>query len=240
VTTSWDDGHKLDLRLADLLSKHGLRGTFYISPFNHEFDRRDLLTDREIRRIGEGFEIGSHTLTHPELPNVPVATAVEEISGSKTLLENIVGTSMKSFCYPRGTYLPLHREIVKESGYLFARTVTRYAFDIADPYEAATSLHAYNHWTDLWKIANFARFKAADFLRCRQWDHLSNAMFDHVLEAGGIYHLWGHSWEIDAHGDWQRLDRALGYLSGRPGVLYLTNGDLVSPKPQAYSWPASC
>jgi len=31
VTTSWDDGHLLDLRLAQLLQDAGLKGTFYIS-----------------------------------------------------------------------------------------------------------------------------------------------------------------------------------------------------------------
>ncbi len=30
ITTSWDDGHPLDFRVAELLSKYGLRGTFYI------------------------------------------------------------------------------------------------------------------------------------------------------------------------------------------------------------------
>ena len=30
VTTSWDDGNKLDLKLAALLDKYGLVGTFYI------------------------------------------------------------------------------------------------------------------------------------------------------------------------------------------------------------------
>jgi hypothetical protein len=30
ITTSWDDGHPSDLRVAELLIKHGLRGTFYV------------------------------------------------------------------------------------------------------------------------------------------------------------------------------------------------------------------
>jgi hypothetical protein len=34
ITTSWDDGHPSDLRLADLLHKHSLRGTFYVPPEN--------------------------------------------------------------------------------------------------------------------------------------------------------------------------------------------------------------
>ena len=30
ITTSWDDGHPLDLRVAELLAKYGLQGTFYV------------------------------------------------------------------------------------------------------------------------------------------------------------------------------------------------------------------
>src|SRR4051794_21779274 len=30
ITTSWDDGHPLDIRIAELLAKYDLPGTFYI------------------------------------------------------------------------------------------------------------------------------------------------------------------------------------------------------------------
>lgn len=29
ITTSWDDGHPLDLKIAELLDKYGINGTFY-------------------------------------------------------------------------------------------------------------------------------------------------------------------------------------------------------------------
>ena len=44
VTTSWDDGHKLDLKLAKLLKKYGVPATFYIAPNNRQWDKKDLLT----------------------------------------------------------------------------------------------------------------------------------------------------------------------------------------------------
>ena len=31
VTTSWDDGHSLDMKLYNLLEEYGLKGTFYIT-----------------------------------------------------------------------------------------------------------------------------------------------------------------------------------------------------------------
>ena len=47
------------------------------------------------------------------------------------------------------------------------------------------------------------------------------------LEQGGVYHLWGHSWEVDARGDWGRLERVLGYIAGRPQVAYVANHDVI-------------
>src|SRR5207237_6708341 len=67
VTTSWDDGHKLDVRLAALLKKYGIKGTFYICPQDQEFKDEDLLSPQDILSISQDFEIGGHTITHPHL-----------------------------------------------------------------------------------------------------------------------------------------------------------------------------
>ena len=47
------------------------------------------------------------------------------------------------------------------------------------------------------------------------------------MEDGGIWHLWGHSWEIDQLGLWDELAEMLDYVHGREDVLYLNNGDLL-------------
>jgi peptidoglycan/xylan/chitin deacetylase (PgdA/CDA1 family) len=226
VTTSWDDGHKSDLRLAQMLSEHGLEATFYVSPENHEFAKRDLLTAQEVRDLSHDFEVGAHTLTHPRLPVIPEDRAREEIVESKVMLERITGGVVSSFCYPYGSYTDMHVKLVKDAGYKYARTVARYEFGLAKPYEAGTSVQAYSHRLDAWRIAYFARFRPIKILRYRDWDALARDMFDHVMHRGGIYHLWGHSWEIDEHGDWERLERVFRYISARPKVSYVANGEL--------------
>ncbi len=55
VTTSWDDGHKLDLKLIKILNKYNIKGTFYVAPKNREFNKKDLLSDEEIIEINEDF-----------------------------------------------------------------------------------------------------------------------------------------------------------------------------------------
>ncbi len=59
------------------------------------------------------------------------------------------------------------------------------------------------------------------------------ALFDTVLETGGVFHLWGHSWELDGRRDWERLDRVLDYIAGRSDVRYVANGELGAIAPES-------
>ncbi len=83
---------------------------------------------------------------------------------------------------------------------------------------------------DLWQTARFVKFQPIKILRCLEWDALAKAMFDQVVKEGGVYHIWGHSWEIDEHADWERLENVFRYISANPEVSYVTNGEL-----EAYS-----
>jgi peptidoglycan-N-acetylglucosamine deacetylase len=228
VTTSWDDGHKCDVRLARALKEHGLGATFYIAPQNQEFAKKDLLTSHEIRDLSRAFEIGAHSMTHRRLPTISEQQAEQEIAESKAVLEHVTGKEIRTFCYPGGEYNNLHVQLVKDAGYRYARTVDRYKFTVDDPYEAGTSLHVYNHRFDLWHTARFAKFRPTKVLRCLEWDALARAMFDRVIKKGGIYHIWGHSWEIDQHNDWERLENVFSYISANPNVKYVTNGELAA------------
>jgi hypothetical protein len=56
---------------------------------------------------------------------------------------------------------------------------------------------------------------------------LGKQLFDEVLEDGGIWHLYGHSWEIEELGIWDDLLEMLDYVSHHSNVTYLTNGQLT-------------
>src|SRR5215831_118843 len=228
LTTSWDDGHRCDVRLARMLKEHGLRATFYVAPENQEFAKQDLLSLPEIKDLSQDFEIGAHSMTHRQLPTISEQEAAREIIESKAVLEQVIGKEIKAFCYPGGAYTKLHVQQVKDTGYRYARTVDRYRFKVEDPYQAGTSLHVYNHrfGFDLWHTARFVKFQPIKVLRCLEWDALAKAMFDQVIKEGGIYHIWGHSWEIDEHGDWEPLENVFRYISANPKVSYVTNGEL--------------
>ena len=52
ITTSWDDGHPLDLRVAELLSEYHLQGTFYV-PIAAEAGTITPVQVRQMKRTAE-------------------------------------------------------------------------------------------------------------------------------------------------------------------------------------------
>lgn len=228
VTTSWDDGHMLDARLAELLKKYGIKGTFYIAPENYESKPENRLSNAQIKKISTDFEIGAHTMTHAHLTKISDAEAYSEIVDSKKYLEEVTGQEVLSFCYPRGEYHQRHVAMVRDAGFAYARTIGRFSSGDGPLLEAETSVNTYNHYSDLWKIAQFAKFNPLKVAKYFQWDALAKAMFDRVLSEGGTFHLWGHSWELEEHEDWEKLENVLKYIAHRDEARYVTNGDLVS------------
>src|SRR5947209_1256927 len=146
VTTSWDDGHKLDLKLALLLQKYNISATFYISPRCRRFSQEDLLSAQEIRSLSESFEIGGHTLHHPNLAKVPLDFAVNDIKAGKDILEKIVGKKLQSFAYPYGAYTEQVQRAVLDFGFMVARTTKRFSIEFSKEYNALpTTVHVYTH-----------------------------------------------------------------------------------------------
>ena len=228
VTTSWDDGHKLDIRLAELLKKYGISGTFYICPQDHEFRKEELLSDQDIISISKDFEIGGHTIAHPHLTKITIDKADDEIAQSKFYLEHLLQQDVTAFCYPYGDYNDEVKDLVKKNGYKLARTTKRYAFDITqDFFELPTTFHTYAHYSDLQKILLFSNFSLSTFKKYWDWEKLAMALFEHICLTGGIFHLWGHSWEIEKFNGWQKLENVLSYIAKNNDILYQTNTEIL-------------
>lgn len=228
VTTSWDDGHAEDLPLADLLDANALPATFYVAPRSVEIEPRLRLTPAQIGELGSRFEIGGHTLTHQRLTVLDGPAARREIVDGKAELEAVTGAPVTSFCYPGGAYGPTHVAMVGEVGFTVARTVERFVTAApVDLLEVGTTVHAYRHLVDL-PLRRPPRHhvgRAVSFWR--NWDDLAIALFEQTRRRGGVYHLWGHSWEVRARGDWPRLERVLRHIGRKPDVTYVTNGQLA-------------
>jgi peptidoglycan/xylan/chitin deacetylase (PgdA/CDA1 family) len=233
-TTSWDDGHPLDVRLAELLCRHGFRGTFYLPLSNRE--GLPVMPPEAMRRLGQSFEIGSHTIDHCYLNTVGAAEARRQIVGGKNQLEQILGCGVSGFCYPSGHCTLEHRQMVAEAGFDYARTTATFHRTLrADPFGMPTTIQYYAHNRSLcvWHFISrgeWGRRKALFWASLGWGDFMSRLrrMLDHVCVHGGVFHLWGHSWELERFDGWQQLDGFLRYAAELiPAEGRLTNREVL-------------
>lgn len=229
VTTSWDDGHLFDLRLADLLAGYGVAGTFYVAPGNVEFPRRALLDAVGLRELAQTMEIGSHGMRHIRFTDLDDVAVLADLRESRDHLEQLIGHEVTSFCYPGGAHDAHHGALVGRAGYRLARTCVAGRLRVADPLAMPVTMHARALGgcdVDALAIARGRPRRAVTYARA--WDAMAIDWFDRALTEGGVFHLWGHSWELDVTRSWERLERVLAYVSCRPDVLYLTNAQTAA------------
>jgi len=235
VTTSWDDGDILDIKLADLLDKYHIKGTFYITK-NY---RKQRLSNEQIKDISKRHEIGAHTLTHPDLCKISLEGKKEEINGSKKWLEDVLGHEVPMFCYPSGSYNEESIQVVKDSGFLGARTVEFGRIDLSsNAYHMPTTLQVYpmpfrkldaHHywWGELlqpfYQRVPKLRKLGVPLSSFRSFEVVARATFDVALQSGAIFHLWGHSWEIEKYGMWNEFERVLQFIGNQKDCEYVTN-----------------
>jgi len=213
VTTSWDDGHPLDLKLAELLNKYDVPATFYIPIDNIE---RECMNSQQIREIARSFDIGGHTYHHLVLTRVSLKEAEREIVEGKQRLEDIIGKEVLSFCYPRGKFNDEVIKIVKSAGFVGARTTQSLSRSIKESFRISSTVNAVDWWFAPYikhslqsRDPELFFFLLKNNLFFKSWDKIAIETLDFIVQHGGVWHLWGHSWEIDNHCDWMRLEVVL-------------------------------
>ena len=242
ITSSWDDGDILDLKLAELLSRYGMKGTFYVA----KDYRPKRLSEDDIRTLAKTHEIGAHTLTHPDLRTVSTIKRYQEIKGSKEWLEGLLSTEIKMFCYPKGLHDHAVAEAVKNTGFIGARTTRLGSIKTPSaPYHLETTIQVYpfpfrkldrekfylGKLFDPYKDRSPAlRRLGVSRLSMYSWLSTARAAFNIAHKHGGVFHLYGHSWEIEKYGMWHELEKLLRYIKEKQTGIHLTNGELVNDR----------
>lgn len=84
---------------------------------------RMLTGDELVGLADDGVEIGAHSMTHPQLDQVPLTRARQEIVESKDVLEQLLGRAVSTFAYPHGYHTCAIKEIVAAAGFTSAAAV---------------------------------------------------------------------------------------------------------------------
>jgi peptidoglycan/xylan/chitin deacetylase (PgdA/CDA1 family) len=146
IILTFDDGYQdFYTNAYPLLKQRGLSAVVYIIS---EDLGNDYMTEEELIEISNnGIEIGSHTLSHPDLTTLSDEQAHFQIFDSKKQIEAIVNKNVISFCYPAGKYNDKIENMVKEAGYLYATTTKAGVAEFKTPF--ALSRHRMNSDTNI-------------------------------------------------------------------------------------------
>ena len=106
----------------------GLLGNKNLWMYSRGFPERKLLSWSHIKQMHGLIQFGAHTLNHVRLPDVDQDTACQEITDSKAIIEENLGTEVKHFAYPYGLLNEQVAKLVKEAGFESACT-TRSGFN---------------------------------------------------------------------------------------------------------------
>lgn len=157
VGLTFDDGYKNNfVNALPILTKFGFSATLYAVSNNiggvNNWDtsiglpEKKIINANELREwLNHGMEIGSHTINHVNLLKCDDAKAYQEITKSKSELENNFQTKIKNFCYPYGSYNKNIISLVKKAGYESATTTIRGRASIHDDFFALPRIKITHH-----------------------------------------------------------------------------------------------
>ena len=208
----WDDGVTTDLRLVELLRRHGAKASFNLNAGLHAPQRRFgwMHQDTEVWRLGrdelrevyQGFTIANHGLTHSYLDRLDLEAARQDIVQGREQLQQLFGQPVDGFAYPFGARNAAVADLVRDAGHAYARTTM--PSDRVTPPADPMGLHPSCH------------FLAPDF-----WQRLER--------ADGAFYFWGHSYEMTTEAHWVAFEDTLVRLTHDPASHWCDVGDLLTP-----------
>ncbi len=153
AAVTFDDGMANNHEIAlPILNEYGIRASVYVtigfidrsSPWIGPGGDGAMMSEPQLRDLAAaGWELGAHTMTHPDLSTLDYEQCRQEIQDSRIALEQIADVSVETFAYPFGRYGPQAIAATRDSGMIAAVTtgsgtwapyeLTRAMIGAADP-----------------------------------------------------------------------------------------------------------
>lgn len=222
LTFSYDDGVTQDIRLIELFDKYGMKATFNLNSEllgkNKELVREGVtvkhnkVAPEDIRAVYGGHEIAGHTLRHPLLTREADGEILRQVEEDRLKLSELCGYEVVGFAYPGGgiNYDSRVSEIIRTgTGVRYARTtVSSHSFDRQENlFEFRPTVYHHEEWDRMFELGE-------KFLSLEPTEP-------------ALFYVWGHAYEFDIHGTWDRFEEFLRLMSGRSDIFYGTNKEVL-------------
>lgn len=221
VTLSFDDCVMQDVRFINLLRKYGMLCTFNLNSAMFGWtDTLDIggrsvnhfhVLAEDVANVYNGFEVASHSCTHPRLDLLSREKLIDEIAGDVKTIEQLTTQKVIGMAYPGGPYYndDVIKIICDTTDIFYARdTYSTYGFDLPKKEELMT-WHPTCHFID--NSIN---------------DVINKFAINENMEDALLY-IWGHTYEFDFWNNWNLVEEILQAISKLEGVTFATNGEIA-------------
>ncbi|CAO3600343.1 unnamed protein product [Absidia cylindrospora] len=124
---TFDDGpYEYTSALIDLLKKEKVKATFFINGNNY-WSGSEINADLK-RAYRAGFEIASHTFTHPSIPSLTDDQIKEEMYNNEQAIHKAIGKYPAVMRPPYGDVTEANVDLLNNLGY----TVVKWSIDVKD------------------------------------------------------------------------------------------------------------
>ena len=214
VAQCWDDGVVNDIIVAEICRKYNAKATFNINPGLRDKTKRKCgwkfqdfevygLALDEMPSVYEGFQVASHTMTHPRPTQIPLEQFRMEATDARKYIEDVWQREARGFAWPCGDYNDDCIKVLREEGFAYGRT-TKNA-EIVIPCEEPLALPSHCH------------FLNPDFDRIRE-----------KAKETGTFYFWGHNYEMkDDPRLRERYEAIIREISADPEAVWVDVIDLV-------------
>jgi peptidoglycan/xylan/chitin deacetylase (PgdA/CDA1 family) len=147
AVVTFDDGMRNNHTVAlPILDEYEIPATVYVtigfidgtSPWIGPGGDGSIMGEDELRALAAaGWELGAHTMSHPDLSTLDYNACRREIADSRDALERITGAEVQTFAYPFGKYGPEALAAAKDAGLLAAVTTGSGSWE---PYEMTRAM----------------------------------------------------------------------------------------------------
>jgi peptidoglycan/xylan/chitin deacetylase (PgdA/CDA1 family) len=120
------DNHE---RALPILTEYGIPATVYViagiigkpNPRMSANSGLRMMTESELRAlVAAGWDLGAHSMTHPDMSTLPYDVCLREMVDSKRALEELAGVAAETFSYPFGSYGPAAVAAAHDAGFIAA------------------------------------------------------------------------------------------------------------------------
>lgn len=223
VTFSFDDGITQDQRLLEILNRYGLKATFNINSGKCGTAKSYVMKDvtvahvkprlEELTKIYAGHEVAAHTIDHPMLTKIEDdAEVIRQVEEDRLKLSEVMGYEVLGMAYPGGGVncdARVERLVRERTGVRYARTV-----GVSHSFEIPGNLYCF-------------QTTASACCNLDETVRLAREFIALETDEPKIFSLYGHGYELDIDGTWDRFEELCSLISGREDIFYGTNREVL-------------